>query len=89
MIRDNFHSSSHNIIYFLPISWYDSSRRVSASATFETPPGSDSKEGDSDDMRIDESNFVTKTVSGFLDFTTTVGNTVMVFTPEGGVKRKK
>ena len=42
-----------------------------------------------DDVTIEEGNFVTKTVSGFLDFTTTVGNTVMVFTPEGGVKRKK
>ena len=40
-------------------------------------------------MTIEGGNFVTKTVSGFLDFTTTVGNTVMVFTPEGGVKRKK
>ena len=27
--------------------------------------------------------FVTKTVSGFMDFVTTVGNTVMVFTPAG------
>ena len=42
-----------------------------------------------DDVTIEGGNFVTKTVSGFLDFTTTVGNTVMVFTPEGGVKRKK
>ncbi|XP_042222103.1 flocculation protein FLO11-like isoform X2 [Homarus americanus] len=28
------------------------------------------------------SNFVTKTVYGFLDFTTVVGNTVMIFTPQ-------
>ena len=28
--------------------------------------------------------YVTKTVSGFMDFVTTVGNTVMVFTPQAG-----
>ena len=27
---------------------------------------------------------MTKTVSGFMDFVTTVGNTVMVFTPQAG-----
>ena len=82
-----------NIVDPLPVPWYDSSRCVSASATFETPPASsssDGEEGHSDnDVRSDEGNFVTQTVTGFLDFTTTVGNTVMVFTPEGGVKRKK
>ena len=30
-----------------------------------------------------QQNFVTKTVSGFMDFVTTVGNTVIVFTPAG------
>ena len=29
-------------------------------------------------------NLVTKTVSGFMNFVTTVGNTVMVFTPQLG-----
>ena len=28
--------------------------------------------------------FVTKTVYGFLDFTTTVGSTIMVFSPKSG-----
>ena len=32
---------------------------------------------------IQEIKFVTKTVAGFLDFVTTVGNTVMIFTPHG------
>lgn len=27
-------------------------------------------------------NFLTQTVYGFLDFTTTIGNTVMVFSPQ-------
>lgn len=29
-----------------------------------------------------ENNFITQTVYGFLDFTTTIGNTVMVFSPQ-------
>ena len=29
---------------------------------------------------------VTKTVPGFMDFVTTVGNTVMVFTPQAGIQ---
>ena len=36
-----------------------------------------------------ETKFVTKTVSGFMDFVTTVGNTVMVFTPQGSLPTKK
>ncbi len=66
------------------------------SPTFETrtPPQSafddddgGAANGGSGGFGNDLSGFVTKTVTGFLDFTTTVGNTVMVFTPEGG-KRK-
>lgn len=30
----------------------------------------------------DTGNFVTQTVYGFLDFTTTIGNTIMVFSPQ-------
>lgn len=30
----------------------------------------------------DSGNFVTQTVYGFLDFTTTIGNTIMVFSPQ-------
>lgn len=30
----------------------------------------------------DNNNFVTQTVYGFLDFTTTIGNTIMVFSPQ-------
>jgi len=33
--------------------------------------------------------FTTKTVYGFLDFITTVGNTVMVFTPQGGIEQSQ
>ncbi|KAJ8971670.1 hypothetical protein NQ314_000596 [Rhamnusium bicolor] len=29
-----------------------------------------------------QGNYVTQTVYGFLDFTTTIGNTVMVFSPQ-------
>lgn len=30
----------------------------------------------------DQGNYVTQTVYGFLDFTTTIGNTIMVFSPQ-------
>ena len=36
-----------------------------------------------------EDGYVTKTVTGFLDFVTTVGNTVMVFTPQAGVGKNE
>lgn len=29
-----------------------------------------------------ENNFITQTVYGFLDFTTTIGHTVMIFSPQ-------
>lgn len=29
-----------------------------------------------------QGNYITQTVYGFLDFTTTIGNTVMVFSPQ-------
>ena len=61
---------------------------VLVSPTFETRAGSSSEEdGPRRNSNNDLLGYVTKTVTGFLDFTTTVGNTVMVFTPEGG-KRK-
>jgi hypothetical protein len=31
---------------------------------------------------VNQGNYVTQTVYGFLDFTTTIGNTVMVFSPQ-------
>jgi hypothetical protein len=40
-----------------------------------------------------DNDFITQTVYGFLDFTTTIGNTVMVFSPQsappGKCLRKK
>lgn len=33
-------------------------------------------------VALDTGNYVTQTVYGFLDFTTTIGNTVMVFSPQ-------
>ena len=34
-------------------------------------------------VTTDAFGFVTETVTGFADFVTTIGNTVVVFTPEG------
>lgn len=33
-----------------------------------------------------QGNYVTQTVYGFLDFTTTIGNTVMVFSPQSSAE---
>lgn len=50
-----------------------------AAPTFETSTAA------SEDAPAPEGgSFVTKTVSGYLDYTTTVGNTVMVFTSDKG-----
>lgn len=35
-----------------------------------------------------QGNYVTQTVYGFLDFTTTIGNTVMVFSPQSAAPGK-
>ncbi|XP_011311383.1 mucin-2 isoform X2 [Fopius arisanus] len=37
---------------------------------------------ESNDPEANKSDFITQTVYGFLDFTTTIGNTVMVFSPQ-------
>lgn len=35
-----------------------------------------------ENVQSTEGNYITQTVYGFLDFTTTIGNTVMVFSPQ-------
>jgi hypothetical protein len=64
------------------------------SSTFETPSSSAAADPINAVSPVQNNinnkrHFVTKTVTGFLDFTTTVGNTVMVFTPEGGKRKDK
>lgn len=39
-------------------------------------------------LPTNQGNYVTQTVYGFLDFTTTIGNTVMVFSPQSAAPGK-